>query len=217
MISVILLMAGKGQRMNNNINKVLLPLGDKLIYEHSLELFLKYNCEVICVISKDDANIIDNLPRNCKYTFGGKTRMESVYNGLKLCTNDYVLVHDAARPLLSQSILEEILNIKNPYNAILTYLDVKDTIKEKGAKIVTLDRNNLIAAATPQCAPLTILKDAYEKAMKENYIGTDDISLIEKYLPHIQIDLIKTNEECFKITTNTDYLLAKLILENKHD
>lgn len=219
MISVILLMAGKGSRMNQNINKVLLPLKDKLVYQHPLELFIKNNFEIICVISKDDEDIIDKYKYpNVNYVIGGATRAESVYNGLKACNGEYILVHDAARALLDQETIDKIVNNISGQEAILTYLEVKDTIKDISSnELVTLKRNNLIAASTPQCAPYKYLFSAYQKAFDEGYASTDDISLIEKYYPNMKIKLIKANENSFKITTQLDYKLAKLLVEDKND
>lgn len=213
--SVILLMAGKGTRMNENINKVLLPLKNKQIYQYPLELFLNNNLEVICVISSEDESLINkNKYPNVKYVIGGETRAHSVFNGLQHCTGDYILVHDAARALLDQKTLEAILDSINDNEAILTYLDVKDTIKDTtNNKLLTLNRDNLIAASTPQCAPYKYLYNAYVKAFDEGYTSTDDISLIEKYYPNVNIKLIKANENSFKITTQLDYKLAKLLVE----
>lgn len=215
MVSVVLLMAGKGSRMKQDKNKILLPLGKKLVYQYSLDLFLSLGCEVIVVLSNEDKDIIVNkLPNNVKYTLGGNTRQESVYNGLSMCSGEYVLIHDAARPFISKSIIESIINTYKLDEATLLYHKVKDTIKKiNDNKLSTLKRSELIAAATPQCAPLNIIKDAYLKAKNDNYEATDDISLIEKYYPNLKINYILSNEENFKITTPLDYELAKIIVE----
>lgn len=217
MVSVVLLMAGKGSRMKSEVNKILLPLGDKLVFEYSLDMFLSLGCEVVAVVSNDDKDVIlSKLPASVKYTLGGKTRQESVFNGLDMCSNDYVLIHDAARPFISKDIINLILKQKKPDEAILLYSEVKDTIKNvDNNKLTTLPRNQLIAARTPQCAPLNIIKDAYKKAKNDNYEATDDISLIEKYYPNFKINYILSNEENFKITTPLDYELAKIIVEKK--
>lgn len=215
MVSVVLLMAGKGSRMKQDKNKILLPLGKKLVYQHSLDLFLSLGCEVIVVLSNDDKDIIVNeLPNNVKYTLGGNTRQESVYNGLSMCSGEYVLIHDAARPFASRAIIESIINTYKLDEATLLYHKVKDTIKKlNDNKLSTLKRSELIAAATPQCAPFNIIKDAYLKAKIDNYEATDDISLIEKYYPNLKINYVLSNEENFKITTPLDYELAKIIVE----
>lgn len=212
MFSAILLMAGKGERMNMDINKILLPLGNKKVYEYSLEVLLKTVDEVICVISKDNEEIIKSLPKNVKYTFGGKTRQESVINGLKMVSNDYVLIHDSARPFITKELIneikEELLNDKN----VLVCSECKDTIKEqRGTKINTLDRDKLIKAYTPQCSKKDILLDSYNKALKDNMQFTDDLSIVEYYHPEIDTKLIYASDDLFKITTKLDYELAKLI------
>lgn len=215
MISVVLLMGGKGSRMNLDINKVLLPLGKKKVYQYPLDVFLNNNCEVVCVVSKDDYSILENeLPKNVKITLGGDTRAKSVYNGLKCCSGDYVLIHDAARALISDEVIKNIIKMSNKNEAILTYTPVKDTIKIfENDKLTTLDRNRLIASATPQCAPFKIMLDSYEKSIKDNYTSTDDISLIEKYHSEVKINLIDGYDTSFKITTPIDYKLARLIVE----
>lgn len=211
MISVILLMAGKGKRCGLDKNKILYKLGNKPIYQYSLDLFLKYDFEIICVVNKDDLDELkDKLPNNVKIVLGGKERYDSVLNGIKEAKGDYLIIHDSARPFLDKSVIEEILNKKNDTNCILTYMDVKDTIKINDDKISSLDRSKLISASTPQAGPKNIILDSYLKK-EDNKIFTDDISLVEYYHPEVKIDLIKSNDENFKITKEIDLKLASLI------
>lgn len=218
MISVILLMAGKGRRMNYKENKILMEIDNKPLFMYPLNTFFSLGVEVICVISKSDEDkIVPLLPKGVKYTYGGVERGDSVYNGLKLSTGDYVLIHDAARALISKECINKIISNIDNNKAILTYLAVKDTIKEKKEdKLITLNREALVAAATPQCASREILLNAYEKAKSDNLHFTDDIALIEKYYPNIKIDLIEANPEDFKITNQLDYQLAKLLVERNN-
>jgi 2-C-methyl-D-erythritol 4-phosphate cytidylyltransferase len=216
MISVVLLMAGRGQRMKKNINKALLKVEDKPIFTYPLKTFKSFNFELILVVSKDNYDEISNMNlENVKLVIGGETRQESVYNGLKAATGDYILVHDAARAFIDKTTIEKIIELKNNNEAILTYLNVKDTIKIKdNDKYKTLKRDDLIAASTPQCASKEIFLEVYEKAKLDNFQATDDISLIEKYRPDIKINYILANDESFKITTPIDYELAKIIGRN---
>ena len=215
MISVILLMAGKGTRMGAEKNKILLPLGDKPVFMHSLETFKSFGFEIVCVISEDDkAEVLKYLPKDVKYTIGGKERGDSVYNGIKAVNGDYVLIHDAARPFISKDVIKEIIAKRDNNRAILTYLPVKDTIKVKGDTLKTLNRSDLIAAVTPQCGSRMLMLNAYSKALIEKKSFTDDISLIEHYFPKVKIDLVCANEEVFKITTPFDLKVANIILED---
>lgn len=217
MISVILLMAGKGTRMNYKENKILMEINNKPLYQYSLDTFLSFGFEVICVISPTDSDkIVPFLPSNVKYVYGGKERGDSVYNGLLASTGDYVLIHDSARALISKECINNIISNVSLDSAILTYLPIKDTIKEiTDNGLNTLKRDKLIAASTPQCAPRKIILEAYERGIKDNIKFTDDISLIEKYYPNFKIKLIEANQEDFKITTQIDYLLAKALIERK--
>lgn len=208
--SVILLMAGEGSRMKINKNKVLLPYKNKPIYEVSLDLFRKYTDEIICVTNPNDNILISNVIQ----INGGKSRQESVFNALEHCTNDYVLIHDAARPLLAKDVLEEIINKIDINKAILTCGKVKDTIKiNNNNHLETLDRNKLLAASTPQGAAVSVLLNCHIKAINDNLTFTDDISMIEKYYSEINIDMVYQNEENFKITTPLDYKLLTLLGE----
>lgn len=214
MISVILLMAGTGSRMGADKNKILLDINNKMLFEYPLGLFKSYGFEIICVINKNDEELLKPLLKDVKYTFGGKERQDSVYEGLKLCNGEYVLIHDSARVLLNNSVIDDILVKSNKYDAILTYSKVKDTIKEiKGNKFITLNRDNLIAASTPQCGKKELLLNAYAKAKEDNKKFTDDISLIEYYYPNVEIGLVLANEENFKVTTPLDYKILKELIK----
>ncbi len=220
METVILLMAGRGQRMKKDINKVLLKIDDKPLFLYPLNTFKKFDFEIVLVVSENDYEEIKNMNlENVKIVIGGATRAESVYNGIKASSGDYILIHDAARAFIDKDTISKILKLKNNNEAILTYFNVKDTIRLKENNIYkTLKRDDLIAASTPQCASKELFEEVYEKAIKDNYLSTDDISLIEKYRPDIKINYVLANEESFKITTPIDYLLAQTIVkEHQYD
>ncbi len=213
MYSAILLMAGKGTRMNRKENKILLPLGNKKVYEYSLDILLKTVDEVICVINPDDKEIIDSLPKNVKWTFGGKTRQESVYNGLLKASNEYILIHDAARPFITKELINDIKEKLNNDTSVLVCQKCKDTIRINNNGILNnINRDDVIKASTPQASTKKLLLDSYNRIKDE--IFTDDIQLIEKYHPEIKIELVYASDDLFKITTETDYLLANLLWRN---
>ena len=204
MFSVLLLMSGSSTRMQMNQNKVLLDINGKMVYEYSLDLFKKFDCEIICVINKNDEEFLKDKLKGIKYTIGGNTRSESVYNGLKLVSTDYVLIHDAARPLITKELISNIIKEIDNESGILVYSDVVETIYTKDLNY--LDRANLISAKTPQGVPTKILKDSYNKKTQE---FTDDISLVKYYNPNINIKLIKSNDNNIKITTKKDLEIIK--------
>ena len=205
-------MAGRGRRMGYQRNKMLLPFGDKYLFEIPLQKFLDRGYEVICVIAKEDRDII--VPRlpiaKVKYVYGGQTRAESVVSGLNAATGDFVMIHDAARMFVHDEVINEIAEYIENNEVVLTYSSCKDTVKLKdGAKITTLNRDNILLAATPQAGPLSLFKEVYESARRDNYLSTDDISLIEKYHPELPIRLVQ--DESFKVTTPIDYEVAKIL------
>lgn len=212
MISVLLLMGGSSSRMNLNENKLFLPLGDKMVFEHSLIKFLDNNFEVICVIQPDNIHYLNKYQDNIKIVNGGKTRQESVYNGLIACSGEYVIIHDAARPFVSRDIIDECINsINEGYNFIVTSVS-KDSIYQKSS-FKPLDRDNILLAQTPQGGNKMDFINAHLSAKENNQIFTDDISLLMNYSDKY-IHIIEGNELNFKITTKLDYIIAKELINN---
>lgn len=217
MISVILLMAGTGSRMNMDKNKVLLQLDGKEIFMHSYDKFKSKGLEVVCVINPIDEELIrKSFKDDVIITYGGPNRQESVYNGLKVARGDYILIHDAARPLISQNLIDTLIDKAQSGKPILTYFKCKNTVKSIELRIETLNRDNIIFATTPQCGKKEDFIYCHKKAKEENFIATDDISLFEKYLDK-EIELVEANEENFKITTKIDYELAKLLVKGEEN
>ena len=207
MVSAILMMAGNASRMQMKENKVYLPLNNKPVFAYALELFLSYSFEVICVIRKEDRPLLKEYESRVKIVYGGSTRQESVYNGLKECSCPYVLIHDAARPFLDKITLDTCLKSLKENKACLVVGPCKDSIYHK-LPLTALDRGSLVLAQTPQGGKTKDLLEAHELAKQEGFTATDDISLILKY-KDVLVELIEGNEANFKITTQLDYITAK--------
>lgn len=207
MISVILMMAGNASRMQMKENKVFLSLGEKLVYEYALELFLSYSFEVICVIRKEDRNQLKKYESKVKIAYGGATRQESVYNGLKEASQPFTLIHDAARPFLSRTTLDACIQSLKKNKACMTVTSSKDSIYQK-SPFKALNRSNLILAQTPQGAKTKDLIEVHQMARAEGFVATDDISLLLKYKNQM-VELIENEDSNFKITTQLDYITAK--------
>lgn len=212
MVSVILMMAGNSSRMNSNENKLFLELGDKRVFQHSLDKFLEFGLEVICVIKEENIKYLVDYLDKVKVVIGGNTRQESVYNGLCACNNDYVLIHDAARPFISKNIIEDCLNAINQDKNFLVAAPSKDSIYLK-TPLQTLNRDNVCLAQTPQGGLKTDFLTAHLKAVEEGISATDDISLVLKYIDK-EVMLITGEDINFKLTTSLDYILAKELIKN---
>jgi 2-C-methyl-D-erythritol 4-phosphate cytidylyltransferase len=211
MISVILMMAGSSSRMNLNENKLFLPLGDKLVFEHSLDLFLKNGLDVICVIKPDYIKYLTKYDGKVKIVLGGETRQQSVYNGLVACTNDYVMIHDAARPFVTQNIINECKAAIEEEKCFLVAKSSKDSVYVK-TPFESIKRDNIVMAQTPQGGPKSVLLNAHVNANNDGFISTDDISLLLKYINE-EIKIIDGDDSNFKITTQLDYILAKELVK----
>ena len=207
--SAIVLCAGKGSRSGLSYNKMLYRFNDKTVYEMTMSVFLQdQRCKQIVVVTKEDEiNEIKELVNDKRivYVFGGKERQDSVYNGLQVVKEDYVLIHDGARPYLKKENIDDILECLNKNDACLLVVPVKDTIKVciDGNILKTLPREQLVQAQTPQAFKTELIKRCYQKGKDKNYIATDDASLVE-YFENIEVKAVLGSYSNIKITTPDD-------------
>ena len=207
--SAIVLCAGKGSRSGLTYNKMLYCFKNKTVYEMSMEIFLNdERCKQIVVVTKEEE--LDDLKKlisskKIDYVFGGKERQDSVYNGLQVVKEDYVLIHDGARPYLKKENIDDILECLNKNDACLLVVPVKDTIKVciDGNIVKTLPREQLVQAQTPQAFKTELIKRCYQKGKDKNYIATDDASLVE-YFENIEVKAVLGSYSNIKITTPDD-------------
>lgn len=219
MFDLVLLMAGEGKRTGLTFNKVLYEVNNKPIFRYSLDKFLE--CElcnnIILVIREEDKEKIDrhisDLDKNrIKICFGGKERQDSVYNSLNFLSSEIVLIHDAARPLITKDIIMQVYEeAKLHYASVPAYNSI-DTIKElKDGKLVTLNRANLFNIQTPQGVNLKMFIEAHRLAKLDNFYGTDDVSLLEKYFG-VNVKLVNGSVYNLKVTTTEDLNMIKKLL-----
>lgn len=207
--SAIVLCAGKGSRSGLTYNKMLYRFKNKTVYEMTMDIFLNdERCKQIVVVTKEEE--LDDLKKlisskKIDYVFGGKERQDSVYNGLQVVKEDYVLIHDGARPYLKKENIDDILECLNKNNACLLVVPVKDTIKVcmDGNIVKTLPREQLVQAQTPQAFKTELIKGCYQKGKDQNYIATDDASLVE-YFENIEVKAVLGSYSNIKITTPDD-------------
>lgn len=207
--SVIVLCAGKGSRSGLGYNKMLYRFDDKTVYEMTMEVFLSdIRCKQIVVVTKEDEiEEIKNLvsAQRIEYVYGGKERQDSVYNGLQIVNNEYVLIHDGARPYVTLDNINDLLECLQKNDACLLMVPVKDTIKlcKNGNVVETLPRAMLMQAQTPQAFKTSLIKRCYQAAKDTNYIATDDASLVEKFGDE-PVKVVLGSYDNIKITTPDD-------------
>ena len=223
MNGVVIVAAGTGSRMNMGINKQFIKLEGKEIIAYTIEKFYNNsNIEDIVVVVKEDESeffkkeILDKYNfKNVKIAYGGKERQDSVYNGLKLLDEkcDVVLIHDGARPFVSDKIIDKSIEEAKEHKAIVVGVPVKDTIKvtDNDKNIVdTPNRSVLWAVQTPQTFDYNILIDAYKDAFKNKFYGTDDAMLVERI--GYKVKMLEGSYNNIKITTQEDLNVGSQIL-----
>ena len=223
MNGVVIVAAGTGSRMNMGINKQFIKLEGKEIIAYTIEKFYNNsNIEDIVVVVKEDESeffkkeILDKYNfKNVKIAYGGKERQDSVYNGLKLLDEkcDVVLIHDGARPFVSDKIIDKSIEEAKEHKAIVVGVPVKDTITviDNDKNIVdTPNRSVLWAVQTPQTFDYNILIDAYKDAFKNKFYGTDDAMLVERI--GYKVKMLEGSYNNIKITTQEDLNIGSQIL-----
>lgn len=221
---VIILAAGQGKRMGAGKNKIFLDLDGIPIIIHTLRVFEKDNqCKKMwIVINTRDKEELERLiqkhhfQKNIQFVIGGAERQHSVYNAVQLIQEDeLVLVHDAARPFVqSDHIYQLVLAAKHKGAAVLA-VQVKDTIKKVIDNKVaeTIDRSSLWAVQTPQAFRMSLLAEAHQKAFADQFLGTDDASLVERL--DKEIEIVTGSYDNIKLTTCEDLFFAEAIVNKR--
>ena len=225
MNGVVIVAAGTGSRMKKDINKQFIKLKNKEIVAHTIDKF--YNSEniddIVVVIREDEEEYFNkNIKEkygftNIKVAHGGNERQDSVFNGIKMLKKEceVVLIHDGARPFVTDDIIKRSINKANEHNAIVVGVKVKDTIKvvsDNGNIIDTPNRSYLWAVQTPQVFKYDIITKAYEDAYNNNYYGTDDAMLVERI--GYNVKMIEGSYNNIKLTTQEDLEFGEQILKN---
>lgn len=231
----IVLAAGSGKRMESSTKKQYMLIDGKPIIYYSLKTFQEsFVDEIVLVVSPGDMvyckkEIVE------KYGFskvrhiveGGKERYHSVAIGLE-CISDYgfVFIHDGARPMITEEILERALSCVKDYNACVVGMPVKDTIKiadDAGNIVSTPNRNLVWMVQTPQVFESSLIKKAYRKLisneenlLKEGIAITDDAMVVETLTGH-PVKLISGSYQNIKITTPEDILIAENFLNGREE
>jgi 2-C-methyl-D-erythritol 4-phosphate cytidylyltransferase len=225
-LALIIPAAGSGQRLGADIPKPYLVIAGKTVLEHTLLKFrpLAELSEVVISTSPDRIagtemmaeKIFPDIP--VTVVEGGAERQHSIMNALNSLTENsgLVAVHDAVRPFIETETISLCVDLAVQKGAAIVAVPAKDTIKvtDSNQKILnTPDRSRLWQAQTPQIFKTALLIDAYQKAIEEGFIGTDDASLVEN-LGH-EVFVMEGARENFKITYPLDLKLAEWILGKK--
>lgn len=227
-ITAIVLAAGSGSRMKSKTKKQFMEIKGKPVIWYSLFEFEKSRVdEIILVTGKEDIDyckkeIVEkyNLKKIKNVVAGGSERYESVYNGLKEVTGNIVLIHDGARPLINNEIIERSIEGTIKSDACVVGVPVKDTIKranKEGYIIDTPNRSELWITQTPQSFKTDLVKMAYKKMKEELEKGnttlniTDDAMAVEEFTTN-QVRFVQGDYKNIKVTTPEDIDIAELFI-----
>ncbi len=223
MVSAIILSGGRGKRMGSVQSKQYIDLNGKPILYYTLNQFInnKLIDKIILVVPEDEKEYckkevldkydltVDNL------VSGGNQRQGSVYNALvELKETEIVLIHDGARPFVSQRIINDAIRYARIYKATAPGIMPKDTIKVKNKdnfSVNTLTRSNLVAIQTPQAFDFDMIYECHRKVKERNIVVTDDTMVVELFGNKVYI--YEGDYTNIKITTPEDLILAEYMVK----
>ncbi|MFC0582299.1 2-C-methyl-D-erythritol 4-phosphate cytidylyltransferase [Micrococcoides hystricis] len=226
--SLLIVAAGSGTRLGYGMPKAAVPLGGSTILEQCLaRIPLTAFSQVVLIVPADSPELAEtgryfaeqNPDADIVVTTGGKTRAQSVANGMAKVTEgtDAVLIHDAARPLTPAGCFERVKTaLAASADGVVTALPVVDTIKEVAADTVkrTVDRSNLVAVQTPQGFSVAALQEAQQHLTTLSPVEaesiTDEAMLLERAGKIVKT--VSGSALALKITTAADLHLAELLL-----
>ena len=224
-ITAIIAAAGFGERFGEK--KQLKLLNGRPLLFHTIQPFIKSELisEILVVVPKDDVIQVDRefkstlTSKKIEVISGGKTRQESVNNGLKISDkeSELICVHDGVRPFVTLSLIEKVIKASMEHDGAILAAPSSDTIKKiMGDQILeTLPRETIWRAQTPQVFSKAALEEAIQIAIDENLEGTDESSILEKI--GYQIGFIEGSLLNIKITTKEDWVFAKAIYKELND
>lgn len=225
---VILLAAGSASRFDHQsgINKVLMPLGGRPVFDYSLRLFLKDpECQSVWIVIRENEReyfeekcqmIYQDVPNKITWVTGGKERQDSVSAALKQLSSNRssaMLVHDAARPFITHELIARLLEGLNDHSAVIPVQKAKDSMKMIKGSFVdhSLTRAAVRHIQTPQAFETECLIKAVHEAEEAGFYGNEEGELIER--SGCQVKVVEGLEQNIKITTEMDYRFARFIVE----
>jgi 2-C-methyl-D-erythritol 4-phosphate cytidylyltransferase len=221
---VIVVAAGRGERMGGELPKPFLPVGGIPLLIRTLRTITRSKriTKIIVVVAPGRETLCHDLLRSygpfpvpLTVALGGAERQDSVRLGLAALDppGEVVAIHDAARPFLDYEILDRSIDTAAVYGGALVAVPVRDTIKraaQEGTVLETIPRQHLWLAQTPQTFRVPLIREAHTKALAEGVVATDDAALVERLGESVKI--VPGSHRNFKITTPEDLRFAEVLL-----
>lgn len=221
----VILAGGSGSRFGDTTPKQLLVLSGKMVIEYSIETFDAHQMidEIYVVINSDYKELVEKLcaersyKKVTKIICGGKERYHSTLAAIEATGGGEcnMIFHDAARPLVPEKIISSVIESLSSYKAISVALPVVDTIffKKNSCVESTPDRKLLYSCQTPQAFDRSVIKRAYEIALKDaDFVATDDCGVVGKYLSDVPIFVVDGDRKNIKITHKEDLVILESLI-----
>ncbi len=223
--TAIITAAGSGSRLPGRAKKQFRELGGIPILIRSLEPFAHspYINNIIITAPEADVEstraLIDNylvgIDKPYLVIAGGEERQDSVFGALQSCPvgTNYVAIHDGVRPFVTMELIEQLMSAVLIDQAVIPAARMKHTVKqiEGDYALITLPRNQLIQAFTPQVFAYSLIMDAYLESYAKGFVSTDDASLVEQMGQKVRY--MVCSEFNLKITDETDLFFATQLIE----
>lgn len=217
----ILMAAGKGTRMGNEVPKQFVAVNGKMLMEYSLQVFQDHPRidEIVVVLPADYLEVEEVLtylftyyPKVTQVLAGGKERFESSWAAIQWFVerrDDNLLLHDAARPGITSRIIDDLLDTLQHEQAAVTAMPATDTVLRVGADgslVETLNRSELFYAQTPQAFRAGLLYDCFIDLIEKDdgFVPTDESGVVAHYRPDVPIKIVKGDSRNFKVTYAED-------------
>lgn len=235
-VTAIVLAAGQGKRMQSKIQKQYMLLKDKPVIYYSLQAFEEsFVDHIVLVVGKGEIqyckeNIVDafGFGKVAKIVEGGKERYHSVAAGIDAIEweCDYCMIHDGARPFITNDILERALETVQETDACVVGMPIKDTIKivDEDKNVVSTPTRSLVwQVQTPQTFAYSLISESYhsliveeEKLIEKGIQITDDAMVVE-YFTNTKVRLVEGSYQNIKITTPDDLYIGEQILSKREN
>lgn len=228
----VVLAGGSGQRFGAALPKQFLPLAGRTVMEYSVEAFERNEGidEIVVVMHADHLEQMQEMvDRNgwCKVRKllpGGSERYLSTLaaiNAYEGVNNANLIFHDAARPAVSQRIINDVITALQSYDAVAVAIPATDTVfevTEDGGRIISIPvRSRLRCAQTPQAFRIDVIREAYCRALQDpHFTSTDDCGVLLRYCPEVPICIVPGEISNMKLTYPDDAsALERYLAENR--
>ncbi len=224
--TAIVLAAGSGKRMQQEIPKQYMKLGGVPLMVHCLRTFQESRCtQIVLVVAPGDVEkcrkeIIEryHIDKCIAIVEGGEERYNSVYAGLQAINDGYVLIHDCARAFVTVDTIHRCMSAVALYESCVVGMPTKDTVKLTDDHRKVLDtpaRSNVWIVQTPQCFEYNLIRTAYDRVIANADTNiTDDAMIVEMATDH-EVHMIPGSYTNIKVTTPEDAAFGEAILRSQ--